>query len=59
VQGFLNTLPRTTFLARIRNPNPRMPDYAEQPLSTSEYARQQGGHETQPHPGTDTPPREQ
>ena len=36
VLGDLLTKPRTTYLARVRNPNPAMPDYHE-PFSTEEY----------------------
>ncbi len=36
VLGDLLTKPRTTYLARVRNPNPAMPDY-QNPFSTEEY----------------------
>jgi molybdopterin-containing oxidoreductase family iron-sulfur binding subunit len=42
VLEFLATKPRTTYLARVRNPNSAMPDYHEAPLSFENYERQTG-----------------
>jgi Fe-S-cluster-containing dehydrogenase component len=39
---FLATHPRTTYLARVRNPNPHMPDYQPNPMSWEEYSKHHG-----------------
>jgi molybdopterin-containing oxidoreductase family iron-sulfur binding subunit len=44
--GELLVKPRTTYLARIRNPNPAMPDYRQWPYSFQEYEK--NGGELQP-----------
>jgi molybdopterin-containing oxidoreductase family iron-sulfur binding subunit len=36
---FLLTKPRLTYLARVRNPNPAMPDYYESPLTLEEFKK--------------------
>ena len=56
VLGFLDTRPRLTYMARIRNPNPKMPDYAaiETPKNLQEYMKTQGSpFETHGHAGNE------
>ncbi len=42
VLEYLATKPRVTYLARVRNPNPAMPDYYESPQSTREFLEHGG-----------------
>jgi hypothetical protein len=44
VLEFLATKPRTSYLARVRNPNPRMPDAPAQPLTTQQYFEKNPQH---------------
>jgi Fe-S-cluster-containing dehydrogenase component len=42
VLGFLDNNPRVTYLAKVRNPNPAMPDYREFPYGLDEYRSKSG-----------------
>ncbi|MBI3192093.1 MAG: hypothetical protein HYZ36_05450, partial [Pedosphaera parvula] len=42
VLEFLATKPRTTYLARVRNPNAAMPDYYDMPSTLREYSDKNG-----------------
>jgi hypothetical protein len=44
VLDYLYTSTRLTYLAKVRNPNPDMPDYHKMPLSTAEYVEKMGVH---------------
>jgi molybdopterin-containing oxidoreductase family iron-sulfur binding subunit len=48
VLGFLDTRPRLTYLARIRNPNPKMPDHHDIPLVMDEYLHKQHDNPYEP-----------
>ena len=40
--GYLNVRARTTYLARLRNPNKKMPDYYDKPFAYAQYDERYG-----------------
>lgn len=46
---FLDNRTRTTYLAKLRNPNEQMPDAYKKPFSTKEYKAASGGHGDEAH----------